>query len=472
MKKAIRLLLVFALCLTLCACGNEKDTVESATPNTVETSEAETMDAKETTDIPEVQNKEPELKTYKLGETVQTDIAALTLDYAQFAIALGTTVGDDLMVAKEYDVQEDFDNPFVAATGHTMVGMQYTIENLDRNTLSLDGSFNGTFITIDYQGKTYIEDTEYGSKGIQDESGNYNWDAYMSINILVEPGKKESYKCCKNIAVDVDSLEDTFYVTFIMPVSGGKTESFTFEVTSEDLEARYAAQQVQEAERANEVCTAIDAIGEVSLASRETITTARNLYDALTYEECVLVTNYNVLEAAEADYAELWAVEKQHILDENSGNFNISTDPIEKVDWYQHKNMPQYIDTRSYIIPYIGVREDGCWICIRYNYTADNWIFWESLTIMADNVKFFKDVGYFNTIRDNSGGKVWEYYDEALDIDSPMDADQLQMLQAIAQSEETIIRFAGDDYGYDLYVTDADKQIIQDTLTLYEALVG
>ena len=46
------------------------------------------------------------------------------------------------------------------------------------------------------------------------------------------------------------------------------------------------------------------------------------------------------------------------------------------------------------------------------------------------------------------------------------------MLQAIADSEETIIRFEGDEYYYDLYVTDKDKQMIRDTLTLYEAMIG
>lgn len=375
MKKVILLLLVFALCLVLCACGNEKGSAEPATPDTVETSEAKTMVEEVTADNSDMQSEEPELESYKLGETVQTDIAALTLDYAEFAIALGSTVGDNLMVAKEYEAQEDSDNPFVAAMGHTMVGIQYTIENLDRSSLSLDGSFNGTFITIDYQGKNYIEDTEYGAKAVWDESGNYDWTTYMSINILVEPGKTESYKCYKNLAVDVDSLEDTFYVTFIMPVSGGKTESFTYEVTNEDREARESAKRAEETKRADEVCAAIDAIGEVSLASREAITGARNLYDALTYEECSLVTNYNVLANAEADYAELWAVEKQRILDEHSGNFDITNDPIEKIDWCQHKNMPQYIDIRSYIIPYIGVREDSFWLAIRYNYTSDNWIF-------------------------------------------------------------------------------------------------
>lgn len=227
----------------------------------------------------------------------------------------------------------------------------------------------------------------------------------------------------------------------------------------------------QMAAHAAEVTNAIDAIGEVTIDSKTAIEQARNLYNALTDEEKNLVSNYTILETAEADYAVIWEAEKQRIISEYSKKFEIDTDPIEGISWYMHENMPDYIDTRSYIIPYIGVRGSNAWICIRYNYTADSWIFWEKLTIMADGVKYYKSVGYRDTIRDNDT-EVWEYWDEALNYKQSLDSEQLQMLQAIADSEETIIRFEGDEYYYDLYVTDKDKQMIRDTLTLYEAMIG
>ena len=40
-------------------------------------------------------------------------------------------------------------------------------------------------------------------------------------------------------------------------------------------------------------------------------------------------------------------------------------------------------------------------------------------------------------------------------------------MQQIASSEKTIIRFAGKDYKYDMTVSDADKQGIQDILDAY-----
>ena len=87
------------------------------------------------------------------------------------------------------------------------------------------------------------------------------------------------------------------------------------------------------------------------------------------------------------------------------------------------------------------------------------------------NEKYYLFTSYGDTVRDNSGGVVWEWYDECLNYNAAMDSARIQMLQAIANSKQTIIRFQGDDYHYDLSVTNTDKQMIRDTLVLYEALL-
>ena len=209
-----------------------------------------------------------------------------------------------------------------------------------------------------------------------------------------------------------------------------------------------------------------------SVAETKTVlATKRAEYDALSADEKALVTNYATLETAEADYAAAWEAERQKIIKEYSKKFEIDKDPIEGISWYMHDNMPNYIDVRSYLIPYIGVRGNNVWMCIRYNYTADDWIFWENLTISVDGDKYYKLVGYYNTIRDNDT-EVWEYWDECLDYNQAMDSDQIKMLKAIANSNETIVRFQGDNYHYDLYVKEADKKMIRDALALYEAMLG
>ena len=227
----------------------------------------------------------------------------------------------------------------------------------------------------------------------------------------------------------------------------------------------------QMAMNAAEVTSAIEAIGTVTLDSKDAINNARELYNALTSEEKQLVTTLDILETAEATYESLRDAENQRIITEYSAKFETESDPIEGITWYMHNSMPDYIDIRSYIIPYIGVQGNRAWICIRYNYTADSWIFWENLTIMVDGTKYNKYVGPFDTIRDNDT-EIWEFWDEALDYNQPMSSTELQMLNDIANSTETIIRFEGDDYYDDLYVTDTDRQIIRDTLMLYEALLG
>ena len=59
---------------------------------------------------------------------------------------------------------------------------------------------------------------------------------------------------------------------------------------------------------------------------------------------------------------------------------------------------------------------------------------------------------------------IWEWVDV-----SATDAD-IEMLKAIASSKETIVRFKGDQYYYDLVVSQSDKNGIKDVLAAYEAM--
>ena len=217
----------------------------------------------------------------------------------------------------------------------------------------------------------------------------------------------------------------------------------------------------------------------ITVDSEDAINAAEDAYNALSEEEQKMVTNYSKLELAKtalgvAQMAEQEKIkaEKEKVIKEYSKKFNINTDKVKGITWYNPKNRPQYIDIRSYIIPYIGIRSTGApWICIRYNYTGDDWIFWESLTIVTDNNRYTKTYSYSSIHRDNGGGDVWENYDEVLPTGASMDSNNIQMLKDIAESDETIIRFQGDYYYYDLYVTKEDKTMIKDVLKLYEAML-
>ena len=59
---------------------------------------------------------------------------------------------------------------------------------------------------------------------------------------------------------------------------------------------------------------------------------------------------------------------------------------------------------------------------------------------------------------------MWEY------IDDEVSSWDEEMLWAIANSSETLVRFQGDDHSHDFTVSAGDKEAIRQVLTAYDAL--
>lgn len=203
----------------------------------------------------------------------------------------------------------------------------------------------------------------------------------------------------------------------------------------------------------------IDQIGQVTLNSEEKINTARTNYNMLSYNEQKLVTNYAVIETATKRLQELKDREKQEAI----AALQTETDKVEGITWYKPSTYPRYADTRSYILPYIGKNNSSTWLRLQFHYTGNNWIFFQNITIAVDGNNYYKTFGYGDVQRDNDT-EVWEWVDIA-----PTNAD-IEMLEKIANSTETIVRFQGDNYYYDLTVKDSDKTAIKQVLLAYEAL--
>ena len=229
-------------------------------------------------------------------------------------------------------------------------------------------------------------------------------------------------------------------------------------------EARIAEEQRVAAVK--EIEAAISAIGSpVTIDALEAVNTARDLYDKAAADVQSDVSNLAVLEAAEAELDIL----KEAALGELLGTFRKEEDKVRGMTFYYPSNMKWYsdgwvADQRSFIIPYLGTSSTNTWLRLLYNYTGSDWIFFEQVTIAADDQRFYDFFSYWDVVRDNSGGRVWEY------IDVEVSDSDIEMLRAIADSEETIIRFEGDDYCYDLTVTDADKTGIRQVLEAYELM--
>lgn len=212
------------------------------------------------------------------------------------------------------------------------------------------------------------------------------------------------------------------------------------------------------------VINLIGQIGQVTLDSGEKIDIAKTAYNNLTSKEKERVTNSADIEAASTRLAELKEEEKERALQQALSSLQAETDKVEGITWYKPSTFPYYANSRSFVLPYIGRHDSYSYLRLRFHYTGDDWLFFEKITVSVDGENYYKTYSYFDVDRHNGNGDVWEWVDIL-----PTDED-IEMLKQIANSEETIVRFQGDNYYYDLTVKSSDKVAIKQVLTAYEAL--
>ena len=225
-----------------------------------------------------------------------------------------------------------------------------------------------------------------------------------------------------------------------------------------------------------DVIQKIDAIGTVTLKSEDAISAAQNAFNNLgSILDQDRVSNIDTLRQARETLKTLKEKEAARKIAEKEAaqkaalkKMRTKTDKVEGITWYHASNEPRYANSRSYVLPYIGKRGSGSpWLRLKIHYTGDDWIFWTDLTFFIDGVqKYSKSYDYFDVLREVGGGDVWEC------IDISPSSEDIKMLEAIADSKETIIRFKGKNHRYDLTVKASDKTAINDVLTAYESLKG
>ena len=210
----------------------------------------------------------------------------------------------------------------------------------------------------------------------------------------------------------------------------------------------------------------INAIGEVTLEDADAIQAAQNALKALSSEDAAKVEGAATLEAAAKALKDLKTQPAEALL----ANMRKDEDRIQKMSFYSPKALKYYsngswaADIRCFILPYLGRNDSSVWLRLIYNYTGDDWIFFENVIVVADGQKFEKRFDRFDIVRDNEAGDVWEY------IDDEVSSWDEEMLWAIANSSETLVRFQGDDHSHDFTVSAGDKEAIRQVLTAYDAL--
>lgn len=293
-------------------------------------------------------------------------------------------------------------------------------------------------------------------------------------NLLAEKAEAERLEVVKSMAAEMDNI-----IAAIGEVTADSGDVIavareTYNTLDEETKGYVTlTAQLEEAEaaynqiKADEVVALIDGIGKVSLDSSETIAAAKAAYDALTSDAQALVGNASVLSDAAQQYKDLRKAEADKLL----RNMRCEEDEVRGISWYYPKAFPYYdsygywgADVRCFVLPYMGVQGDSVWLRLVCDYTSGDWIFFEKITFAVDDQRYYKYFSYYDVVRDNAYGDIWEY------VDLEVGADEIELLKAIANSEKTIIRFEGDEYYDDFTVKESDKKAIKEMLLVYEAL--
>ena len=217
--------------------------------------------------------------------------------------------------------------------------------------------------------------------------------------------------------------------------------------------------------QAQQVAALIEAIGGVTLESGDSIKAAQEALAALSEEAAAKVSNVDTLNAAVTELDN----QKKQYAESLLNSMRLSADPVRGMNFYYPMEFPYYTDywgadVRCFVLPYLGRQGDDVWLRLVCNYTDDDWVFFKKITFAVDEERYSDSFNYFDIVRDNDYGDVWEY------IDTDVYDSDIEMLWEIANSTQTIIRFEGDDYYHDFTVSAADKEAIKQVLTVYEAL--
>lgn len=212
-------------------------------------------------------------------------------------------------------------------------------------------------------------------------------------------------------------------------------------------------------------------VDKITLDDSETVASMESEFNRLTADERQRVENSEVLTEAKAKIADLKAAEQEKQKAEKEKELNSALsklqkeeDKVENITYYRPSTFPKYINSRTYALPYMGVKGSNVWLRIKFVYYGSSWINWENITVAADDYRYTKSYGYFDVNKDvDNAGNVVEY------IDIPVETLELELLRKMSEADETIIRFQG-DYKKDLTLSGKDRKAIGELLEAYRLL--
>lgn len=141
-------------------------------------------------------------------------------------------------------------------------------------------------------------------------------------------------------------------------------------------------------------------------------------------------------------------------------------DEVAGITFYYDRNVPMS-SVANFFGLYLGVPDKGTpYLRWKFMYTGADWLFIESMVFNIDGEKVGPIEFPFGAIeRDNSGGRVWEWRDEALSSD-----DQILPFVRISASKKTLLRLQGRQYRKDREISSREKAAMLKMLDVYAGL--
>ena len=136
-------------------------------------------------------------------------------------------------------------------------------------------------------------------------------------------------------------------------------------------------------------------------------------------------------------------------------------DEMKNITWYRDKSSPKYRNANGF---YLYFAPNNLRLVIQYY--AKNWLFIKSFSIKADDEVFnIIPKKYGQIERDNgNSGYIWEWIDKNVEL-----SDYI-MLEKIANSKTTKIRFNGNQYYSERIISKKEKDALKNVLLAYKIL--
>jgi hypothetical protein len=138
-----------------------------------------------------------------------------------------------------------------------------------------------------------------------------------------------------------------------------------------------------------------------------------------------------------------------------------SRDEIEDIDWY----IPRIEPCRE-IHAYIGKKNDTVWLRFRMAYCASDWLFVHSAVFKVDGEKYELHYGILDDWERKYSSSVQEWKDVVVD------AYIWNIINKIADSEKTLMRYEGQQSSSDREISTAEKLALKDVILAYQAMGG